>query len=103
VHGCCWRRRRRCGRAGRPPKPLRIAEIPQVEKIVPSPKLSEDPIYLDLGELEALRLIDLEKLTFEEAGVRMSVSRNTVWRLVESGREKLVKAILEGREVVILK
>jgi len=33
----------------------------------------------------------------------MSVSRNTVWRLVESGREKLVKAILEGREVVILK
>jgi predicted DNA-binding protein (UPF0251 family) len=33
----------------------------------------------------------------------MNVSRNTVWRLVESGREKLVRAIIEGRPIIILK
>jgi predicted DNA-binding protein (UPF0251 family) len=33
----------------------------------------------------------------------MGVSRNTVWRLAESAREKLVKAIFEGRAIVIQK
>ncbi|MGC8850289.1 MAG: DUF134 domain-containing protein [Candidatus Bathyarchaeia archaeon] len=33
--------------------------------------------------------------------MRMGVSRNTVWRIVEAAREKLVKAIIEGREVII--
>ncbi|MEM2105459.1 MAG: DUF134 domain-containing protein [Candidatus Bathyarchaeia archaeon] len=58
---------------------------------------------LDLAEVEALKLIDLEKLSFEEAGARMGVSRNTVWRLVESAREKIVKAIIENREIRIQK
>jgi len=46
-------------------------------------------------EVEALRLIDLE------AGKKMRVSRNTVWRLVEAAREKLARAIIEGREATI--
>ncbi|MDI6806155.1 MAG: DUF134 domain-containing protein [Candidatus Bathyarchaeia archaeon] len=62
-----------------------------------------EPIYLEPAEIEALKLIDLEKLCFEEAGARMGVSRNTVWRLVESAREKLIKAIFEGREVIVQK
>ncbi|MEM2972367.1 MAG: DUF134 domain-containing protein [Candidatus Bathyarchaeia archaeon] len=33
----------------------------------------------------------------------MGVSRNTVWRLVENAREKLIKAIFEGREIIIQK
>jgi predicted DNA-binding protein (UPF0251 family) len=45
--------------------------------------------------------VDLEKLSFEQAGARMEVSRNTVWRLTKSAREKLVRAITEGREVII--
>jgi predicted DNA-binding protein (UPF0251 family) len=74
-----------------------------VERLDPSPKQLDEPIYLDMAEVEALRLIELEKLTFEEAGERMNVSRNTVWRLVEGGREKLVRAIIEGRPIIILK
>jgi predicted DNA-binding protein (UPF0251 family) len=31
----------------------------------------------------------------------MGVSRNTVWRFIESAREKIAKAIIEGREIII--
>jgi predicted DNA-binding protein (UPF0251 family) len=88
---------------GRPPKPIAVTLSPTTEKLEPTPKKSLEPVYLEPAEVEALRLIDLEKLSFEEAGARMGVSRNTVWRLIESAREKLVKAIFESREVIIQK
>jgi hypothetical protein len=103
MTGWQWRRRRRHGRVGRPPKPIAITSSPTIQKLEPTPKKDLEPIYLETAEIEALRLIDLEKLSFEEAGERMMVSRNTVWRLVESAREKLIKAILEGREIIIQK
>jgi len=103
VHGCRWRRRCRWGRVGRPPKPVLVYHVPPVDKLVPVPQLGGEPVYLDLAEVEALRMVELEKLTLEEAGARMGVSRTTVWRLVESGREKLVRALVEGRPVVIVK
>ncbi|MGB9676234.1 MAG: DUF134 domain-containing protein [Candidatus Bathyarchaeales archaeon] len=100
---CCRRRRHRCGRVGRPPKPIIITSTFMTKKLVPTPSGNADPITLDLAEVEALKLIDLEKLSFEEAGAKMGVSRNTVWRLVESAREKIVKAIIENREIQIQK
>ncbi len=103
MHGCCWRRRHRYGRVGRCPKPVIISTAPFAEKIDPSPKGSDEPIYLDIAEVEALRLVDLDKLTLEEAGERMGASRNTIWRLVQSGREKLIRAIVEGRQILIQK
>ncbi len=103
MFGCCWRRRHRCGRVGRLPKPIAITSQPIVEKLNPIPNMGKEPIYLDLAEVEALRLIDLEKLSFEEAGEKMGVSRNTVWRIIENAREKLAKAIIEGREIIIQK
>jgi len=102
MHGR-WRRRHRCGRVGRLPKPVSISLERFVERLDPSPKQIDVPIYLDIAEVEALKLVELEKLTFEEAGQKMNVSRNTVWRLVESGREKLVRAMIEGRPIIILR
>jgi predicted DNA-binding protein (UPF0251 family) len=52
-------------------------------------------------EVEALKLVELEKLSFEEAATKMKVSRNTVWRLAERAREKLARAIIESKEIVI--
>lgn len=72
------------------------------EKFEPKPKRAPEPIFLEPAEIEALKLVELEKLTFEEAAARMKVSRNTVWRLAEGAREKLVRAIVEGREILIL-
>jgi predicted DNA-binding protein (UPF0251 family) len=45
--------------------------------------------------------VELNKLTFEEAAEKWGVSRNTVWRLAEKAREKLARAIVEGREILI--
>jgi|YelNatPaOPRAMG01_1025707.scaffolds.fasta_scaffold00722_40 predicted DNA-binding protein (UPF0251 family) len=99
----CWCKRRRRGIAGRMPKPIIASSIPVIESFKPFPSKNIEPVYLDLAEVEALKLIELEKLSCQEAGTRMNVSRNTVWRLVEGAREKLASAIVEGREIVILK
>ena len=88
---------------GRLPKTVTISLGRFVERLEPLPRMMNEPLYLDVAEVEALRLVELEKLTCEEAGMRMNVSRNTVWRLVESGREKLVRAIIEGRPIIILR
>lgn len=102
MHERYRHRRRRRGRRGREPK-LVFTSVnrPPIEKLTPTPKRGGEPIVLDLAELEALKLVDLEGLSLEEAGLKMNVSRSTVWRLVRSAREKLVRAIVEGRDVIL--
>jgi len=101
MPGWRWRRRHRHGRLGRPPKPIMVASTPAAKRFAPTPRGSEEPIHLEAAEVEALRLVDLEGLSFEGAGERMGVSRNTVWRLVDGARRKLIRAIIEGREVLV--
>jgi predicted DNA-binding protein (UPF0251 family) len=60
-------------------------------------------IRLELGELEAMRLCDVDGLEQEQAGVRMGVSRGTVQRLLASGRAKLVQALLRPAALLIEK
>ena len=98
-----WCHRCRKGRIGRKPKPVIVSALPPVQGFnpFPLPQTPREPIVLEAAEVEALRLIDLEKRSFEEAGREMNVSRSTVWRLVESGRRKLITAILEGRPILI--
>ena len=43
--------------------------------------------------------MDLEGLSQEEAGVRMGVSRGTVWRLLQRARRKVAQALTEGRRI----
>jgi len=62
-----------------------------------------ETIRLELSELEALRLCDLEGLSQKEAGERMKVSRGTVQRLTKSGRAKVVAALLASRAILIEK
>jgi len=72
-------------RRGRPRK-MPVISFPHAPRVYPGP----DPVLLTFSELEALRLVDYEGLTQEEAAERMGVSRATVWRLLMSGRKKLV-------------
>ena len=99
-----WRWRR--GVVGRKPKPRiiwfvppRVVFIPIDESGRPIPTSGSIEIYPD--ELEALRLVYLEKLTQEEAAKRMGISRGTLWRLLDSGRRKLVQAIIELKSIAI--
>ena len=92
--------RRRHGRRGRLPKPVRIGVIPPVRGFYPLGRpTSLEPVHLEPAELEALRLVDLVGLSQEEAGERMGISRGTVWRLLQSARKKVAQALTEGRPI----
>lgn len=92
----CWRHRCRRGRRGRLPKPITIAKAPVAHEFSPDPKPNINPIIIETAELEALRLVDLEGFSQEEAGEKMGVSRGTIWRLLQSARKKTARALTEG-------
>ena len=66
---------------------------------IPSRKL--ETVKLALDEFEAIRLCDYDHLNQIEAAASMAVSRATVQRLLQSGREKIVSALLHGQELLI--
>lgn len=72
----------------RPPKLRFIAHAPGAAYFKPRgiPLVELEEVALALDELEALRLVDFEALSEEEAGEKMGVSRGTIGRLVEKGR-----------------
>lgn len=85
----------------RPPKLRRVEFIPQVTVFKPAGvsmrELEEE--VLTLEELEAIRLKDLEGLEQEECAERMQVSRPTFQRVLSSAREKVARALVEGRAI----
>ena len=95
------RRRRRRGRRGRFPKPVTIPNPSKVEKLVPEPRITDSFMSIEPAEVEALRLVDLEGLSQEEAGKEMGVSRGTVWRFLQSARRKVARALTEGRPLTV--
>lgn len=95
------RRRCRRGRRGRFPKPVTIPNPPKIQKIVPHPAITDNPIQIEPAEIEALRLVDLEGLSQEEAGTEMGISRGTIWRLLQSARRKIAQALTEGRPMTV--
>ena len=58
-------------------------------------------VVLTYSELEAMRLVDVEGLTQEEAAAKMGVSRKTLWNELKNGRKKLVEAIINGWNIEI--
>ncbi len=97
-----WRRR---GGPGRPPKPRLLAFMPSNITFVPHDQagmpVQAEPIVIRPDELEALRLVYLEGLTQQEASKKMGISRGTLWRLLDSGRKKLVRALTEVRPIIL--
>ena len=88
----------------RPMKKRCIAFHPEANLFSPLPKWTATGI-VDLypDEIEALRLVDYKGLTQKEAAERMGISRGTVWRLLHSGRKKVVAMIVEHRVLRVLK
>jgi predicted DNA-binding protein (UPF0251 family) len=96
-----WGRRRRQGRRGRFPKPVTIPNPSKVEKLIPEPRTAASSIAIEHAEVEALRLVDLEGLSQEQAGIKLGVSRGTVWRLLQTARRKVAQALTEGRPLTV--
>ena len=62
---------------------------------------SMNVIELTVVELEALRLVDLEGLTQEQASLEMGVSRRTFWNELASARRKVTFALVNGYAIRI--
>ena len=60
-----------------------------------------EEVVLSLDECEAIRLADLEGLYHEEAAARMNVSRQTFGRILETGRKKVARVLVEGKALRI--
>jgi hypothetical protein len=87
-----WRHRR-----GRPPCPKRLLHSYRRLVYVPAEDVdAPERVVLAPEEVEALRLVYLEEMSYEEAGRAMGVSRSTVWRLVESAGRKIAYALVNG-------
>lgn len=52
-------------------------------------------------ELEALRLIDLQDLSQEDAAAGMGVSRSTLQRILAHARRQVALALVEGGALVL--
>jgi len=57
-------------------------------------------VILRLEEYEAIRLLDYQGLTQEQAAVHMDVSRPTLTRIYEEARNKVATAFVEGRDII---
>ena len=87
----------------RPTKCRRVASLPDVTYFKPAgvPLRVLDEVVLSVEEVEAIRLRDLEGLEQEQCGERMSVSRPTFQRVLESARQKIAEALLHGKAIRI--
>ena len=84
----------------RPPRCRRICAEPKVMRFAPE-KVTGDAVVLSIDEYEAIRLIDHEKRTHEQAAAQMDISRTTVTEIYESARSKIAESIVNGRALEI--
>ena len=58
-------------------------------------------VVLTLDEFEAVRLLDLQKLSQEEVAKKMKVHRSTVSRIISSAHQKIAKALVSIETLTI--
>ncbi|MFO7369403.1 MAG: DUF134 domain-containing protein [Bacteroidales bacterium] len=81
----------------------RVAMLPPMEGFKPFgiPLRELESVILLCEEFEAIRLVDYENLTQEEASERMNISRPTFTRLYDKARKSVAKAFVEGKAIMI--
>lgn len=87
----------------RPRKHRHIACTPNVTYYKPQgiPMRHLEEIALEIDEMEAIRLADLEGLYQADAALRMGVSRPTFGNILHSAHHKIARALLEGKALRI--
>jgi len=87
----------------RPPIERSVGGVPRVTLFKPAavPGRALEQLSLAVDELEAIRLVDLEGLSHEQAASAMGVSRQTVGRVLERGRAKVAEALVFGKAILI--
>ncbi|NLE22550.1 MAG: DUF134 domain-containing protein [Actinobacteria bacterium] len=77
--------------------------MPRVTLFKPAgvPGRDLEQLSLAVDELEAIRLVDLEGLSHEQAAAAMGISRQTVGRVLERGRATVAEALVDGKAILI--
>lgn len=68
-------------------------------KAIPMSQLSSVTIHHD--EMEALKMVDFQHMRQADAAEKMGISPATIQRMIESAREKIVRALIEGHAIII--
>jgi predicted DNA-binding protein (UPF0251 family) len=81
----------------------RVSSIPLVNYFKPAgaPMAALEEVQLLVEEAEAIRLKDLEKLEQEQCAAKMNISQSTFSRLLDSARQKIAEALLNGKSIRI--
>ena len=87
----------------RPRHCRRVAQLPQANYYKPRgiPLSVLEEVTLTVDEFEAIRLTDLEGLYQADAAEKMSVSRQTLGRILESAHKKIADALVNGKALLI--
>ena len=87
----------------RPEKLRCVAHLPNVGFFKPAgiPVSALQSVRLSLEELESIRLRDLEELEQEKCAQQMRISRPTFHRILDSARNKLADALINGKSIQI--
>jgi len=87
----------------RPRRCRRIFFNPHITHFKPAGVLLKnmESSILTRDELEAIRLIDFEKIGQSEAGKKMKISQPTLSRILKNAREKLADAVVNGKAIKI--
>lgn len=87
--------------AGRKGRTRLVGIVPDYTGFVPEGIPTGTAVELTYDELESIRLLDLEKLSQEEAANRMGVARTTVTGIYERAREKVADSLVNGKALLI--
>jgi len=81
----------------------KVSFIPPITYFKPAgiPMATLDEVKLLVEEAEAVRLKDLEGLEQEECAQKMNISRTTFSRILDSARQKIADALLNGKAIRI--
>jgi predicted DNA-binding protein (UPF0251 family) len=87
----------------RPRHCRRVAQLPEANYYKPRgiPLSVLEEVILTVDEFEAIRLTDLEGLYQADAAEKMSVSRQTLGRILESAHKKIADALVNGKALLI--
>jgi len=81
----------------------KVSSIPLITYFKPAGiRMAElEEVGLLVEEAEAIRLKDLEGLEQEECAQKMNISRSTFSRILDSARQKIADALLNGKAIRI--
>lgn len=90
---------------GRPLRKRNVRFNPNITYYKPAgiPIKSIEDVVLGVDELEAVRLCDLLGLKQDDAAEKMEISQSTLFRLLNSARNKIATALIKGKAIKINK